>query len=93
MTDKLVQDFYMLHYVYYFNAGTQRGEGNVYLATTTGAGVRKMDIDDTVDQIIIGLSNSMLEATDFVVVPTGVFYLTSCTSEEFHASKTLSDAP
>lgn len=86
MTDKLVKDFYMLHYVYYFNAGTQRGEGNVYLATTTGTGVRKMDIDDTIDQIIVGLHNSSLDADDFVVVPTGVFYLTSCTSEEFHAS-------
>lgn len=85
MTDKLVKDFYMMHYVYYWNDGTHRGEGNLYLQTTTGTGVRKADIDGAVDHVTVGLVNN-LEASSVVVVPTGVFYLTSCTAEEFHAS-------
>ena len=79
----MTQDFYMMHYSYYFNGGTQKGEGNVYLATATGAGVRKADIDGATAQIFIGLQNN-LEANDIVIVPTGVFYLTSCSTEEFH---------
>lgn len=85
MTDNLVKDFYLMHYVYYVNTGTQRGEGNLYLSTQTGSGVRKVDIEGAVDQVLIGLRNN-LETSDVVVVPTGVFYLTSCTEEHFHSS-------
>lgn len=83
MTDKLTKDFYLMHYVYYFNEGTQRGEGNLYLATRTGAGVRRADIDGAIDQVTVGLKNNL--EVDVVVVPTNISYLTSCSSEEFHA--------
>lgn len=85
MTDKLVKDFYLMHYVYYWNDGTHRGEGNLYLETQTGAGVRKENIDGAIDHVTVGLVNS-LDTNNVVVVPTGVFYLTSCTTEEFHGS-------
>lgn len=85
MTDKLVKDFYMMHYVYYWNDGTNRGEGNLYLETQTGTGVRKEHIDGAIDHVTVGLVNN-LGANSVVVVPTGIFYLTSCTPEEFNHS-------
>lgn len=85
MTDKLVKDFYMMHYVYYWNDGSNRGEGNLYLETQTGTGVRKEHIDGAIDHVTVGLVNN-LGANSVVVVPTGIFYLTSCTPEEFNRS-------
>lgn len=83
MTDKLVKDFHMMHYVYYFSNSTQRGEGNLYLSTATGAGVRRRDLDHAVAQIKAGMSHL---GEDVVVLPTSVSYLISCTTEEFNAS-------
>ena len=84
MTNKMTQDFYMMHYVYYWNDGTQRGEGNLYLATPTGTGVRKVNIDEAIDHVVVGLQNNL--GTGVVVVPTAISYLTSCSSEDFHYS-------
>ena len=84
MTDKLTKDFYLMHYTYYFDNNTQRGEGNLYLEASTGAGLRKKDIDGAIDHILVGLENNL--GTQVVVVTNGIYYLTSCSNEEFYAS-------
>lgn len=84
MTNKLTQDFYLVHYNYFTNNATERGEGICYIATPTGHGIRKMDIDQVVLEVTIGLSNSSAGAS--VVVPTSISYLTSCSPDEFYAS-------
>jgi hypothetical protein len=53
------------------------------MATATGAGVRAADIDTALAQVKAGLEHL---DKDVVVLPTNICYLTSCTTEEFHAS-------
>lgn len=83
MTDKTLKDFHMMHYVYYFSNSTQRGEGNLYLATAVRAGVRKADISNATEQVRLGLTHL---SEDVIVVPTSISYLGTCTTEEFNAS-------
>ena len=90
MTDKLTKDFYMVHYNYYTHDNTVRGEGICYISTPIGTGVRKADIEEMVSQVAVGLSNS--SAGTAMVVPTSVNYLTSCSTEEFNASNSSSNA-
>ncbi len=83
MTDETVKDFHLMHYVYFLSNATQRGEGNLYLASARGAGVRRSDIDNATEQVKAGLAHL---DKDVVVVPTSVSYLATCTSEEFNAN-------
>ncbi|WPK29406.1 hypothetical protein [Escherichia phage vB_EcoM_EP57] len=75
MTEE-IRDYYLAHYVYYFANATQKGEGNLYLATGHGTGVRK--------------SEDKLQ-TPVVVVMQNISYLASCTETEFNASETQSN--
>jgi len=83
MTNKSVKDFYLMHYVYYFYDGSQRGEGNLYLSTPTGTGVRKAEVELATNEAAVGLQNNL--QTEVVVVVTNISYLTSCTEDEFNA--------
>lgn len=81
MKDEVI-DFYLMHYVYFLSNGTERGEGNLYLATIAGSGVRKNNIENAKAHVKDGLKHLDVNV---VVVTTSISYLTSCTSEEFYA--------
>lgn len=82
-------DFYLANYVYYFSNGTQKGEGNLYLATNAGAGVRKANIDLARETVRSGLEETL--ETPVVVVIQTISYLATCTKEDFEAPQTQSN--
>lgn len=88
MTEE-IRDYYLAHYVYYFANATQKGEGNLYLATVHGTGVRKSNIDNALAQMAAGLEDKL--QTPVVVVMQNISYLASCTETEFNASETQSN--
>lgn len=84
-----IRDYYLAHYVYYFANATQKGEGNLYIATTHGTGIRKSNMDNALAQVTGALEDKL--KTQVVVVMQNISYLASCSEAEFNAPATLSN--
>lgn len=89
MNNENINDYYLLHYSYYFANGTQKGEGNLYVATTHGTGVRLANIEGALEQARLGLEDKL--QVPVIVVIQNVAYLSSCTEDEFKAPQTQSN--